>query len=876
MSWIHGIGYRLRELLRPGSADDELTDELRDHLDRESARQSERGAGEDAHRQAVLRAGHADLARENAGDHRTGRAIADMIRDLRYAARMIRRNPGFTAAVILSLGLGVGGTTAIFSVVNAVLLRPLPYPNSGELYRARIWWGDFSATLSIADDQALADTSQGIAEVASFYYPYGANGFVIAGPDGAELLPGLFVAGELPRLLRVSPMIGPGFSGTTKDCQVLIGEDVWQRRFAGRSDAIGQVLPLDEKLCTVVGVMPRGFHVPGEKKDEVWVRAQLKPAKRRGGFFIHTLVRVPPAVTADQVADRLTAVVAPVLKARFGIDDNWRYRLKSEREVLVGDVRETLLMLLSGVTLVLLVAVFNVANLLLARGMVRTHELAVRASLGARRGRLAGQLLTESGLLGLLGGALGLVIAEIALSLAGNAATAVIPRMNEVRLDPAIVAFALSLGVGAGLVAGVLPVTRLPWTRLGAWLREGGRSETARTGRLRGALVVLEIALTLMVLTGSALLVKSLVRAQRQDPGFRSAGLLTFLINLPDEPYGKPQRAFEFLNTLQTRIVALPGVTRVSGSSSLPPDLLTFSNNYIPEGALPDTAGKGDVADWNIVTTSYFDTLKIAIVQGRGFDDHDVSGSPTVAVVNESFVRRHYPDGRALGKRFKTGDWDSTQPWTTIVGVARDVPYESGLWGGTQPMIYSAYLQSASYQSPYIAVRSAGDPARVVPAIRRMLREMDPRLPLQDVATMDELLYRSTMVPRLRGSLFAVLGMFALALAATGIYGVMAYHVSRGRRDTAIRRALGASRGQVLGATLVMGLRIVVVGVLIGCVAALATARNLASMLYQVDPRDPAVIVSATAVVIVTAFAACLVPAVRAARIDPATLLREE
>ena len=618
MSWIHGLGYRLRELLRPGSADDELTDELRDHLDREAARQAERGAGDDARRRAILSTGHSEVARENAADHRTGHALADIIRDVQYAARTIRRNPGFAAAVILSLGLGIGGTTAIFSVVNAVLLRPLPYPDSGQLYRARVWWGDFSATLSVADDQALAETSQEIAEVASFYYPYGANGFVIAGPDGAELLPGLFVAGGLPRLLRVSPMLGPGFSGTTKNCQALIGEDLWQRRFAGRSDAIGQVLPLDEKLCTVVGVMPRGFHVPGEKKDEVWVRAQLNPARRRGGFFIHTLVRVPPGVAAEQVADRLTAVVSPVLKARFGVDETWRYRLKSEREVLVGDVRETLFMLLSGVGLVLLVAIFNVANLLLARGTVRTRELAVRAALGARRGRLARQLLTESALLGVLGGALGIAIAEIALSLFGNAANAVIPRMNEVRLDPAMVAFAVSLGLGAGLLAGVLPVVRLPWTRLGAWLREGGRGETGPTGRLRGALVVVEIALTLMVLTGSALLVKSLVRAQRQDPGFRAEGLVTFLVNLPDEPYGKPRRAFEFLNILQTRIAALPGVTSVSGSSSLPPDLLTFSNNYIPEGTLPDTAGKGDVADWNIVTTSYFDTLKIAIVQGRG------------------------------------------------------------------------------------------------------------------------------------------------------------------------------------------------------------------------------------------------------------------
>jgi putative ABC transport system permease protein len=875
MSWVHGLGYRLRELFRPSSTAAELDDELQDHLDRETARQFERGGGADAERRAALRAGRADLARENAADHRTGHTIADVIRDLQYAARMVRRNPGFAAAVIVSLGLGVGGTTAIFSVVNAVLLRPLPYPKSDELYRARIWWGDFSAVLSVADYQALMETSKGIAEVGAFFYPD--SGFAVTGRDGAEVLQGLFITNELPRVLQVSPIVGPGLSGNSRDCQALIGEDLWQRRFGGRNDAIGHTLTLDEKPCTVVGVMARGFHVPGEKKDEVWVRVPMEPPTRRGGYYIHTLVRVPPAVGSDQVAERLTTVVAPVLKARFGIDEKWRYRLKAEREVLVGDVRETLLMLLSGVTLVLLVATFNVANLLLARGTVRTRELAVRASLGARRSRLARQLLTESALLGLLGGALGVAIAWSALRVAGTAAGEVIPRMHEVELDPAIVLFALSLGMVAGLAAGILPVTRLPWTRLGIWLREGGRGETARTSRLRGALVVVEIALTLMVLTGSALLVKSLVRVQQEDPGFQSKGALTFLLSLPDVPYKDDEpRTAAFFDAVDSKIGGLPGVVAVAASSSLPPNLLAFSNDYTPEGQTPNSAGAADVADWNIVNSAYFSALRIGLVTGRRFDGQDRAESARVAIVNEAFVRHHYPDGQALGKRFKPGTWDASQPWTTIVGVARDVPYESGMWGGTQPMVYVPYSQGLWYRSPYFAVVTTGDPSQLVGAVRNAVREVDPRMPLRDVMTLDDVVRRSTAVPRLRGGLFAALGVFALALAATGIYGVMAYHVNRGRRDTAIRRALGASGGQVVGTTLAMGLRIIALGIVIGVAAAFAAARSLSSMLYRVDPHDPTVIAGAAAIVIAAAFVACLVPAIRAAQVDPATLLREE
>jgi putative ABC transport system permease protein len=760
--------------------------------------------------------------------------------------------------------------------VDGVLLRPLPFPQSNQLHLVRIWWNDFSAALSVADYFAIREQSRGIAEIGAFYFPDG--GFAMATADGPEVVQGAFVTSELPMVLRVPPLIGRGFSGDPEACQTLIGHDLWQRRFNGRPDAIGRTITLDDEPCAVAGVMPSGFHLPALRDDEVWVRARLHTPTRRGGYFLMTIARVPDGVTPEATAGRLTSVVTPVLRERYGIRNAWRYGLRPEKDVVVGDVRETLLLTFCAVTLVLVIAIANVANLLLARGSVRTRELAVRASLGAGRARLARQLLTESALLGLLGGGLGLALAATGLRLSRAAAAAVMPRMDEVHLDPFIVAFALASGVTAGLVAGVVPVLRLPWTRLGNWLREGGRTtgEGVRDGRLRQMLVVAEIALTLTVVTGSALLVKSLLRLQHEDPGFQPSGVLSFLISLPDEPYKDPDRAGTFLANLETRLRALPGVRSVGAASSLPPNLLTFSNNYNVEGRLHDTAGPSGVAEWNMVSSDYFRTLGIGITRGRAFDSGDRVTGSRVAIVNEAFARRHYPDGSALGKRLKGGDWDPREPWTTIVGVTRDVPYESGVWGGAHPMVYAALAQNPYYRSPYIVIRAAGDPSLLVPAVRNVLRELDARIPLRDVVSMSEQLHRSMAVPRFRGLLFSLLGGLALALAVTGIYGVMAYHVNRRRRETAIRRALGASGRQVVRMTLGTGMQLALLGVGIGMAGAHAAARSLSSLLYRVQPRDPGVLIGVAAIIAFAALLACAVPAARAVRIDPATILREE
>jgi predicted permease len=876
MSFLTGLRHRVRELVNPSEVARELDEELRDHYDHERKRQIDCGLGPDAAERATrIRAGRLDLAREAVAGERTGHLVADLARDLRAAMRAIRRAPGFAAAVVVSLALGIGGTTAIFSVVYGVLLRPLAFDHSDELHIVRVWWNDFSASLSPADYFALRDTRRSSGAVGAYVFPD--SGFALAGRDGPELIEGGFVTPDLLEVLRVAPRLGGGFTAQQKPCEILISEALWQRRLGGTRDAIGRSLTLDGQSCAVVGVMPAGFNLPGQRNGDVWAKAPLKPPKRRGPFFLTALARVPAGSSVGTAEARITTAVTPLLRDRYGIKDSWRYGLRSLHDTLVGNVRQTLLLTFAAVSLVLLIAMANVANLLLARGTVRARELAVRASLGAGRGRLARQLLTESAVLGIAGGALGVLLATLLVDIARTAGAEIVPRLSEVRVDAAVMAFGCALGLCSGLLAGVLPVVRLPWTRLGDWLREGGRTgESVKHGRTRRALVVGEIALTLTVVTSAALLVKSLITVESEDPGFRPDGLLSFRLSLPDQPYDDEAKFAAFVANLTTRLTSLPGVSSVAYAASLPPDLLNFTNNYTLEGAGRDGAGKSGVAEWNVVSQDYFDALSIPVTRGRRFVDTDRPEDPPVALVNDSFVRQHFHGLDPIGKRLKGGEWDPRSPWTTIVGVVRDVPYAGGVWGGSQPMVYSAFSQSLWLKNPYVVVRTAGDPAASLAAVRAAVTAIDAGVPLRDVATMTERVRRSTTIPRFRGLLFSFFAVLALAIALTGIYGIMAHHVNQRRRETAIRRALGATSQQMLASTLGAGLRLALVGIVLGTGAALAVTRSMAALLYRVDPRDPTVLAGVAALLAATAVIACIVPALRAASIDPAAVLRDE
>ena len=876
MSWIQGMAQRARELLRPHASELEIDEELRDHFEREVERRIRGGAAPDAaRREARLHTGGHQSAKEAVRDGWTGRLLADVLSDVRTAVRGIRREPGFTAAVVLSLGLGIGGTTAIFSVVYGVLLRPLPYPDSDRLHLVEIWWNDFSASLSPADFLALRESGAGVADVGGFTFPDA--GFALRGNDGPEVVDGATVTAELSRVLQIAPLVGPGLSVATTACEVLISDALWQRRFGRKPDAVGRSLVIEGEPCAVVGVMPEGFDIPGRYGSSIWMGLRPGEPKRRGPFFINTIARLRPGVTPRQAEAALTTRVVAILRDRYGIRNEWRYGLRPEKDVLVGNMRETIWLTFGVVALVLCIAVANVANLLIARGAVRSRELAVRASLGAGRGRLARQLLTDGVVLGVMGGAIGLGIAVATLDVVRANLPALLPRMAEVRFDLPVVAFALALGIAAGLAAGLFPLARLPWAQLGQWVREGGRTsgESVRLGRLRRFLVIAEVALTLAVVCGATLLVKSALRLQAQDPGFAPHGVLSFRVGISETAYTSEQ-AHLFFETLEDRLRALPGVRSVAYALGLPPNMLDVSNNYTLEGETGDSAGHGGVAEWNAVSPAYFATLGIPVLEGHSFSLADTATAPQVALVNQSFVRRHFRGQSPIGKRLKGGDWDPKAPWTTIVGVVADVPYTGGIWGGNHPTFYEPSAQNRWLRSVLVVVKTAGDPAQLVGPIRRETSALDAGVPLRDVATMTERMDRSASLPRFRGLLFSLLGSLALVLAATGIYGVMAYHVNQRRRETAIRRALGARSAQVVRATLESGLRLAGAGIVIGVLGALVLTRSLAALLYKVDPFDPAVLAGVTALLALVAMLASLVPAMRAARVDPAVILRDE
>lgn len=876
MSWLQGIRRRLTEALHSRQEDDSLQQELQDHFQREVDRQIRDGLPPDeARRRASVRSGSREVAREAVRDERSGRILEDAAADLRFSARALRRNPGFTAAVVISLALGVGGTTAIFSVVNAVILRPLPYPDADRLFNMRIWWSDFSSTLSPADFETLNDRPDK-ARFGAYFRPD--DGFAMDTPAGPVLVSGAIMSAGLPHVLRVNPVLGAGFSSTPNAPEALIGERLWRERYNASPDVIGRTIVLDGDPYSITGVMPDGFNVPGERDGAAWLKALTRQPTRRGPFYLTTVVRLEPNESPDTAASRFSTEVRPLLLSKFGVEPNWEYRLRSMKETIVGDVRPTLLLVLAAMALVLLIAIVNVTNLFLARGTVRARELAVRASLGASRGRLARHLLAESALLGTIGGLLGIWLATGIHGIGIDAARRILPRIDEVQLDVTVVAFAVACGIASGIIAGTLPAVRLPWHRLATFLRDGGRTagDGIGRGRTRQALVVAEIALTVTVLTGAVLLAKSFVRLQATDPGFEPAGLASFRLSLPDEPYGNEERLGAFLTELEAKLAGIPGVRSVSYSLALPPDHLVMSNNYTLEGSTAGAAGVAGVAEWNAVSLDYFSTLGIRMLAGRSFTMDDRTSGPDVAIVNETFVRRHYPDGNVLGRRFKSGNWNPAGPWTTIVGVAADVPYGRGVWGGADVTIYRPYSQSLWSQSAYIVLKTDGDPAQLTRPAEQVVKALDPRLPLRDVATMRDRLHMSVTEPRLRTLLFALIAGLALALAIVGIYGVMAYHVNQRRRETAIRRALGARAADVIGATLTKGLTLALTGVAVGTAGALMLTRWLSAMLFHVSPNDPAAIATVAGLLTVAAALACWVPAMRNARIEPASVLRDE
>jgi putative ABC transport system permease protein len=813
--------------------------------------------------------------------------------DLRYGVRMLRRNPGFAAVAILTLAIGIGANIVIFSVVNGILLKPLPFPDSQSVVTI---WETFAnrnvtrGTASAAEYLDWRDMNHVFQELSASR----ALSFSITGSGDPERVWGSQVSGNFFRMLRVTPVIGRDF--TPEDEQigheqvVLLSYGLWQRRFGGDSGILGKTILLDEKPFTVIGALPRSFSLYGTLPDfELWKPFAFNRALLdRENHELVIFARLKDGVPISQANAEMITIQEELKKQYPGFDQKNGIRVIGFHDELVSTLRPGLLLLLAAVAFVLLIACANVANLMLARAAVREREIALRVSLGAGRRRIFRQLLTESALLSLVGAALGILFAfggihivrEAVISGQGSR----IPHPEWIAIDSTVLGFTILIAVATGILFGFAPAIQISRSALFESLKEGSRGSTAgRHSQLaRSVLVVSEVAFSLMLLVGAGLLVRSFALMLAEPLGFDPENLLTGQMLLPDAHYADGPHISNFYQAVVERVNAIPGVTSASAANFLP---LTRWNAYcdfdIAGRATPPSGehftGLYRVADWR-----YLQTMGVPVKEGRGFTASDGPDSQGVALVNETLARRYWPNADPLGQQIRLEfsatrtPWEPIphQGWLTIVGVAGDVRD----WAWSEPKSGQLYLPDTQNPSRLMSlvVRSSGDRAQLTAAVRRAIESVDPDQPMTDVKTMEEYLAVAFSQRRLNMSLLAFFAVVAALLAAIGIYGVMGYAVTQRSHEIGIRMALGAEPGDVLRMIVGDGMKLALLGLVIGITASLLLMKYLESQLYGVKARDPLTFIGVAAGLALVALAACYFPARRATKVDPLVALRYE
>jgi len=813
-----------------------------------------------------------------------------LLQDLRYGARMLLKEPGFTLIAVVTLALGISANTAVFSVVNAVLLRPLPYPDSDRLVTV---WGNLhreGLTKMTASVPELTDYQQR-SRVFEQLAAYGWQSFNLTDNGNPERVVGARVTASLFPTLGVAPVLGRPFlpeeDQPGRDQVVMISHRLWRSRFAADPNIVGRTITLNGRSLSVVGVMPAGFEFPF-KDISVWkpaaFTAEEQSEKERGSHFLNVAARLKPGVTLKQAQAEMDAVGREVGSLYPGDYPNgYGVQIVPLHEETVGESRAALLLLLATVGFVLLIACANVANLLLVRATARQKEIAIRLALGASRRRVMSQLLAESMLLAFVGGLAGLLLALWGVDLLVALGPVDLPRLKEVAVDGRALCFTFALSLLTGGICGLAPALQASKPDLTESLKEGGKGAGAdpRHRRLRSLLVVSEVTLALVLLVGAGLMVKSFIVLQNVDPGFTTENLLSLRVLLPPERYTEPQQKRGFFTELVQRVAALPGVETVSAVTYLPLSGSRNDRSFSIEGR-PGMSGRpGESqppADYVGISENYFEVMQTPIVEGRRFNEAD-SREPAAAIINDTMARRFWPDQDAIGERIRLGNLESPFPWMTIVGVVKDMRH-SGLDAEVNPTIFVPYLQprlpAFAVGSMFLVVRSKVDPASLVAPVRAEVLAMDKDQPITNVNTMRQRLAESTAERRFQMLLFSLFGGAALILAAIGIYGVMSYTVTRRTREIGIRLAVGARPRDVLFLVMRQGMMLTLAGTVIGMLAAFGLTRLLTSLLFRVSATDPLTFAGVAALLVAVALLACWIPARRATKVDPMIALRYE
>ena len=810
-----------------------------------------------------------------------------MFQDLRFGTSMLLKHKAFTVVAVLTLALGIGANTAIFSVVHAVLLRALPYAQPEQL----VWIWETSPKDDIKDEPASVPNftdwrsqSQSFKEMAAF----ATAAPVLTEAGEPERIPGTSVTANFFATIGVEPMLGRGFVAEENkpgnNRAVILSHGLWQRRFSANPQIIGQKITLNGNPHEIVGVMSPGFKNPQPdeaRPTELWLPLALDPAQAgRRSDFLKVVARLKPEVGINQARAEMATITQRLAEQYPRTNYGWGVTILSLHERIVGNLRPALWTLTGAVGFLLLIACANVANLLLARAAARQQEVAVRTALGAGRGRLVRQFLTESALLSLTGGLTGLLVGWWGVKLLVALSPGNIPRLGEVALSGQVFAFTSVLAILTGVVFGLVPALYATNPNLSESLKEGGRGATegVRSGRLRSALVVSEIALALVMLVGAGLMTRSFLRLQHVDPGFNPERVVTALISLPVSKYPEGPQITAFYHQLLERVRATPGVESAALGSGVPLASGAYNTFWIegrpvprPEEAQPD-------ADYLRVSRDYFAALGIQFIRGENFAEWYADSVPGVAIISQSMARKYFPNEDPIGKRLTTGNPQpapgQTVPWRTIIGIVADTPSER-LDTPRYPQFYVPFDQTGQRSLTLIA-RTAGDPLRAVGALRSATWSLDRDQPLYNIRTMEDLMASSVAARRFNMLLIGLFAGLGLVLAAVGIYGVISYSVNQRTHEIGVRVALGAGRRDILRLIVGEGLVLTLTGVGLGLAAAFALTRLLAGLLFGVGARDPLTFAGVAALLAVVALLACYLPARRAANVDPMIALRHD
>jgi len=811
--------------------------------------------------------------------------MQNLWQDLKFALRMLRKNPGFTAVAILTLALGIGANTAIFSVINTVLLQPLPFKEPGRiinLVQYDLKTKASGALMSYTKYTQIQEQSKTLESMAGFY-PLTLSLVTDREPEAVN---GARASIDFFRVLGISPAHGRSFLPEEEQDGgpdvAVISDGFWHSHFAGDPAALGKALVLDGKSATIVGILPGSFRFPLQYPEpDVWLprpseTVLLTPAQVRGGAsYFNMIARLRPEETLQRASAELDAINASY-KQQFGSNaDATKFGILAQtlEESLVGGLRPSLLVLLAAVGFVLLIACANVANLLLARATARDREIAVRKALGASGGRLVRQLLSESILLSVCGGVLGVFLAAALMPASRSISPGAVPRLGEAKIDGVVMVFSLLLCVITGIAFGLVPALQTSKKDLHEILKEGGRgsSESGSRGRFRALLVVAEIGIALVLMTGAGLLIQSFSRLMQVDPGFSPKNLMTFPLTLPPSRYSKPELQAQFYRQLLEHIRSMPEV-QVAGITSYLP--LGGGARYVfvcPEGFVCQGVGKDPTSAVRQVSAGYFETIRTPLLSGRTIDEKDLAGGSPVAVINEAAAKHFFPGQNPIGKHIANSrDMEQRE----IVGVAADVKFNTLNAADVEEMYLP--MSQVPWPNTTLLVRSAASSRSLVAAVRSKIAEVDPSLPVSGISSMEEVVDASVAQPKLTMRFVGIFAGFALLLAAIGIYGLIAYTVSARNQEMGIRVALGARPADILRLVVGQGMRLTGIGVVVGVIVSLVLTRLLASLLFGVRASDPLVFGAAAFILAGAAFVACYIPARRATRVDPIVVLKYE